>query len=117
MKAIKPLWKNAEKNNKNMGIGALPNELSPVEKENIEQQIQVKLYMFIENNSKFVRGKKKVRENIERNYLSQYQAQKIHKDRDDYILTIPYETEEELTETIEELYEEMHQVAGMYHCS
>lgn len=116
MKAIKPLWENAENKNKNMGMGALPNELSPVEKQTIEKQIQVKLNIFVENNSKFVRGKKKVRENIERNHLSQYQAQKIHKDGDDYILTIPYETEEELNKNIEELYEEMHQVAGMYHC-
>jgi hypothetical protein len=116
MKAIKPLWGNAENKSKNIDVDAPPNELSPVAKQAIEKQMQVKLYMCVENNSKFVRGKKKVRENIERYHLSQYQAQKIHKDGDDYILTIPYETEEELNENIEELYEEIHQVAGIYHC-
>jgi hypothetical protein len=44
-------------------VGAPPNELSPVAKQAIEKQMQVKLYMCVENNSKFVRGKKKVREN------------------------------------------------------
>ena len=115
MKAMMPLWKDAENKSKNIEIGTLPNVL-PVEKMNNKKQMKVKLHMCVENNSKFVRGKKKVRENIERYHLSQYQAQKIHKDGYDYILKIPYETEEELKETIEELYGEMHHAADMYHC-
>ena len=87
-----------------------------LEKLDNEKQMKVKLHMCVENNSKFVHGKKKVRENIERYHLSQYQAQKIHKDGYNYILTIPYETEEGLKKTIEELYGEMHHAADMYHC-
>jgi DNA-binding Lrp family transcriptional regulator len=115
-KAIKPLWEESIKNNHKGFETDIPIKLLPDVKNPIEKQIQVKLYLFIENNSKFVRGKKKVRENIERFYLSQYQYQKLYKDGYDYILTIPYETEEELNETIEELLEEMHQEADMYHC-
>lgn len=115
-KAIKPLWEESTQNDHkyfemNSSIKLLPDVKNPVEK-----QIQVKLYLFIENNSKFVRGKKKVRENIERRCLSQYQYQKLYKDGYDYILTIPYETEEELNETIEELLGEMHWEADMRHC-
>lgn len=116
MKAIKPLWGNSRNEFKKISIGAPSTELSPVEKQDMKKQMQLKLHMYIENNSRFVRGEKKVRENIERYHLSQYQAQKIHKDGNDYILTIPYETEEELNETIDELYEEMNHEADIYHC-
>jgi hypothetical protein len=115
-KAIKPLWEERAKNDDKGFETDIPIKLSPDAKHPIEKQIQVKLHLFIENNSKFVRGKKKVRENIEEHYLSQYQYQKLYKDGYDYILTIPYETEEELNETIEELLGEMHWEADMRHC-
>ena len=61
----------------------------------------------MENNNKFIRRKKRVREKIEYWCLSQYNYHKPSKDRWDYELTIPYETEEELERKIDELYMEM----------
>jgi hypothetical protein len=61
--------------------------------------MKVALYLRVENNSKFVRGKKKAREEIEQYVLSYYQMEKPEKDGWEYVLSIPYQTDEEL-ETI-----------------
>ncbi len=61
--------------------------------------IKVELYLRVENNSKFVRGKGKVRDEIERYILSQYQMEK-HPNGVEYTLTIPYETDEQLEQII-----------------
>lgn len=114
--AIKPLWEESIKNDNNSFKTNISYKELPDVKKSIEKQIQVKLYLYIENNNKFVRGKKKVRENIERYCLSQYKYQKLYKDGCDYILTISYETEEELNKAIEELLEEIHQEASMRYC-
>jgi len=57
--------------------------------------IKVELYLRVENNSKYVRGKGKVRDEIERYILRQYAMEK-HPNGVDYTLTIPYETDEQL---------------------
>ena len=56
--------------------------------------LEVSLY--IENNSKFVRGKKKAREDIEYEWSRYYQMRKLHSDGQDYLLKVTYETAEEL---------------------
>ncbi len=61
--------------------------------------VKVELYLRVENNSKFVRGKGKVREEIERYILRQYAMEK-HPNEVDYTLTIPYETDEQLERII-----------------
>lgn len=61
--------------------------------------IKVELYLRVENNSKFVRGKGKVRDEIERYILHQYAMEK-HPNGVDYTLTIPYETDEQLEQII-----------------
>ncbi len=61
--------------------------------------VKVELYLRVENNSKFVRGKGKVREEIERYILRQYAMEK-HPNGVDYTLTIPYETDEQLERII-----------------
>src|SRR5262249_21162182 len=62
--------------------------------------MKVRLYLHVENNSKFVRGKKKAREDIEHYVLDYYHMEKPYKDRGEYILSIPYDTDEELEKTI-----------------
>jgi DNA invertase Pin-like site-specific DNA recombinase len=62
--------------------------------------MRVELYLTVENNSKFVRGKGKSREEIEWDILSRYGMEKPDKDGHRYILTIPYETDEELDRII-----------------
>jgi len=61
--------------------------------------IKVELYLRVENNSKFVRGKGKVRDEIERYILRQYAMEK-HPSGVEYTLTIPYETDEQLEQII-----------------
>lgn len=61
--------------------------------------IKVELYLRVENNNKFVRGKGRVRDEIERYILSQYQMEK-HPNGVEYTLTIPYETEAQLEQII-----------------
>ncbi len=61
--------------------------------------IKVELSLRVENNSKFVRGKGRVREEIERYILHQYAMEK-HPNGVDYTLTIPYETDEQLEQII-----------------
>jgi DNA invertase Pin-like site-specific DNA recombinase len=68
----------------------------------LPKTMRVKLWLQVENNSKFVRGKGKSREDIEWDILSRFQMEKPYKDGWDYILTIPYETDEELDRIIYE---------------
>ena len=74
------------------------------------------VYLQVENNSKFVRGKKKAREDIERYVLEYYHMEKPHKDRGEYILSIPYDTEEELEKTIYDILGETSSTADLRHC-
>lgn len=57
--------------------------------------LRVELWRRRENNSKFVRGKSRSREEIEDQVLRRYAIEKPWKDRSIYYLTIPYDTEEE----------------------
>jgi len=69
--------------------------------------------MIIENNSKFVRGKGISRQRIEDDWSIHYQMKKIEKDGWDYILKIPYKTEEELDKDVEDLIFEAHSIADL----
>ena len=79
--------------------------------------MRVELYLRVENNSKFVRGRKRAREDIERYVLSFYNARKRRKDGWEYILHIPYETDEELDTIIyRDIIQEADSHADMRHC-
>lgn len=79
--------------------------------------MKVKLWLQVENNSKFVRGKNKVREEIERHVLSRFAIEKPDKQGWEYVLSIPYTTDEELDSTIyEEIYAEAERCADFRHC-
>jgi hypothetical protein len=58
------------------------------------------LWLRVENNNKYIRGKKKVRREIEDRVLSRYQMKKDRPDGWDYELSIPYETDEDLDAAI-----------------
>lgn len=74
--------------------------------------MRVELHLRVENNSKFVRGKTQSRREIEEEVLSRYTMEKPHKDGWNYILTIPYETDEELDRIIyEDILAEAHRIA------
>ena len=55
------------------------------------RMMKVALYLTVENNSTFVRGKKKAREEIKRDVLSRYHLEKPQKDGWEYVLSIPYQ--------------------------
>lgn len=72
------------------------------------------LWLRVEHNNKFIRKKKKVREQIEQLYLSAYQMK--HLDGWEYELTIPYTSDLNLNEQIEELLGEMSSLADNHCC-
>ena len=78
------------------------------------QTTTVNLWLQVENNSKFVRGKKRAREEIERYCLSDYQMKKL---RDwEYELTFLYRDEAHLDKQVYALLDEMESHADARHC-
>lgn len=81
-----------------------------------EKTIQVLLWLRVENNSKFVRGKTKVREQIEQSVLSQYAVEQKGNGWE-YILTIKYHTDEELDRIIyEDILGEADHLTDLRYC-
>jgi DNA invertase Pin-like site-specific DNA recombinase len=79
--------------------------------------MKVKLWLRVENNSKYVRGKTKVREEIERHVLGRFGMEKPDRDGGEYILSIPYATDEELDRIIyDEIWRAADRRADGRHC-
>ena len=81
------------------------------------KMIKVSLWLCVENNSKYVRGKKKAREEIERWVLGRYQMEKHEPDGWEYTLSIPYQTDKELDVIIyDDILCEADRIADSRHC-
>jgi len=79
--------------------------------------MKVKLWLRVENNSTSVRGKGKARDEIERHVLSRFGMEKPDKAGWEYLLSIPYTTDEELDQIIyEEIWREADRIADARHC-
>lgn len=79
--------------------------------------MKVRLWLRVENNSKFVRGRSRSIEEIERRVLSRFAMEKTDKDGGEYILSIPYTSDEELDRIIyDEIYSEAESIADFRHC-
>jgi DNA invertase Pin-like site-specific DNA recombinase len=79
-----------------------------------QKVMQVALYLRVENNSTFVRGKTRSLQEIEDEVLSRYGMDKPASGRPDYLLTIPYETDDELDRTIyDDILAEAHHIADL----
>lgn len=79
--------------------------------------MKVKFWLRVENNSKFVRGKSKSLNEIEWRVLSRFGMEKPDKNIPEYILSIPYTTDEELDQIIyDEIYAETESIADSRHC-
>lgn len=74
----------------------------------------MRLRVIVENNSKFVRGKKRARANIERFCLQAYHAKR--RPDGEYELKVPYDTDEDLDRTMSDLMYEIAQEADLRHC-
>lgn len=84
------------------------------ESQSAEQVADITLRLTIENNSQFVRGKKRARENIERYCLDKYHATRLSSG--DYSLRINYKTPEDLDALMADLLRDMSHEAEMRHC-
>lgn len=82
--------------------------------EDYPKTIQIKVEFVIENNSKFVRGKKKSIEMIELLTFSRFWFKKSYDGC--YTLEVDYGSEDELKETIDYLYSEIPSTADLYDC-
>lgn len=79
--------------------------------------LKVTLWLRVERNSKFVRGKKQAREDIEYWVLRHYDMKKRWPDGSEYELTITYDTEEELNAIIErDILQEASSQADLRNC-
>ena len=72
------------------------------------------LTLRIQNNSKFVRGRKRTIEHIESFYLDEYDAKR--RPNGDYELKVPYDNDEDLDETVNELLSDIACDAEDRHC-
>lgn len=81
-----------------------------------KKRMRVELWLRIERNSKFVRGMKKTREEIEDRILRRYGMVTLDRDGGLYHLTIPYETDEELEDIIDEIIVEADLIADRNNC-
>lgn len=93
--------------------GERQNAASPVEP-GVERVATITLHLAVENNSKFVRGRKRAKENIERYCLEAYGMKRL--ESGNYELTVPYRNDEELDKTIYDLLTEISQEAEMRNC-
>ncbi len=78
--------------------------------------IKVKLWLRVENNSPFVRGKGKVRSEIEEECLERYDMKKPQNGSWDYEITIPYTDDKDLDKIIDEILSEAHSIANRRNC-
>lgn len=74
---------------------------------------KIRMELRVENNSKFIRGKGKVRKDIEQ-FLKDYYKMEII--GDEYIIYVSYTTVEELKKTVYDILEEMNSDADMRNC-
>lgn len=94
------------KNHKVENMVGIPQNIEPQKKIAV-----IEVWLSIENNSKFVRGKNKSREDIEQFCFAQYSMKKVSNDSWDYTLEIPYHTDEELDEIIDDIICEASSIA------
>lgn len=75
----------------------------------------VTLWLRVENNNKFVRGKKKAREDIELIVLENYDMKKLARNCE-YELTFEYKDDAHLDKQVHDMLSECRQLADMRHC-
>jgi DNA invertase Pin-like site-specific DNA recombinase len=78
------------------------------------QAVAVILWLCVENGSKFTRGKKRVREEIDYMLAASYEGKKLN-DKE-CRLVIPYDNGANLKERIDDLLEEIHRAADRRNC-
>jgi hypothetical protein len=107
----------AQKKSKKDRMSPAPSTHPPQPQPPAPKVMKVNLWLRVENNNKFVRGKKKAREEIEQWVLSRYQMEKPHRDSWEYVLSIEYQTDEELDSIIyDDILQEADNLAEYRNC-
>ena len=75
---------------------------------------KLNMYLRVENNNKYVRGRKKAKETIEQ-YLRYYYKLE-YPVKDDYIFYVPYTTVDGLTDKVYEILREIENEADLRNC-
>ena len=78
--------------------------------------MKVRLALIVENNNKFVRGKKKTIESIELSVIPSYDHHYKNLGDNEYELTLSYKTSKELDKIVYDLLEEISRTADYRHC-
>ena len=79
--------------------------------------MKVNVWLRVENNSKFVRGKKKVREEIELYVFGRFDMEPGPRSSCEYVLSIPYTTDTELDSIIaRDIRSEVYDIAEGRNC-
>ncbi len=78
-----------------------------------QKTLKVRVHLIVENNNKFVRGKSRSRKDIEDNIFSNYNVYKPDPKGYEYELTIPYENEKDLEDTIYDIISEASSAADL----
>jgi hypothetical protein len=86
----------------------------PVPEVESKKSVAIILWVHVENGSKFTRGKKAVREKITWMLLTSYQGQKLN-DTEIRIM-IQFVDDADLKEQIDEILDEIHQIADFRNC-
>lgn len=80
------------------------------------KEIKLDLWLRVENNNKFVRGKSRVRDEIEDFVLGRFDAEKLRKNGYNYELTVQYENDEGLDDIIYDMLNEMNRIVDCRNC-
>lgn len=91
-------------------------ELNSTEKQIVEKEqiAKIRMWLRIENNNKFVRGKSKVRKEVEQ-YL-QYDFNMEMNSSNEYVFFVPYKDREDLTKQVEDIICEIANTADWRNC-
>jgi len=81
-----------------------------------EKTITLKLHLFIDNNSKFVRGQSRAIDDIESYILSAYDAKKRSEDRCEYEFSLSYKDDQDLEKKVYDLMGMIHSEADIRNC-
>jgi hypothetical protein len=100
------------------GLG--PDRRKPAPKKKPEKKtentIRLGLFLEVENNNKFVRGRKTSLERIEAFLERNYDGRKLRKNDLEYEFTVTYTDDADLDRTVYEIISEMASIADLRHC-
>lgn len=99
------------------GLGPTRRKPAPEKKpeKKAENTIRLGMWLDVQNNNKFVRGRKRAMEDID-DVLQRYGCRRLHKDRNEYELTMSYTDDADLDRSIYDMIGEINSLADMRHC-